>query len=121
MTSAQLKLNLISHSHPNRPLFFTKGQMSCFDTFCISYFKDRDKFSQITEKGLELDKANFAVNGYKVDKEQYLRQTDKDESSSGKAKIKADEVLAVDLSEEDMDNEDMVPLGDRNAILNLDS
>jgi hypothetical protein len=121
MILARSELNLISHSHPNRPLFFTKCQMSCLDTFCILYFKDRDKFSQITEKGLELDKTNFAVNGYKVDKEQYPQQTDKDASSSDKAKMKADEVLAVDLSEEDMDDEDVVPLGDGNAIFNPDS
>jgi hypothetical protein len=42
--------------------------MSCLDTFCISHFEERDEFSRMTEKGLELDKAHFVVNGYKVDK-----------------------------------------------------
>jgi hypothetical protein len=39
----------------------------------MSHFEEREKFSRMTEKGLELDKANFAVNGYKVDEEQYPR------------------------------------------------
>jgi hypothetical protein len=58
--------------------------MSCLDTFCISHFEERDEFSRMTEKGLELDKADFAVNGYEVDKEKYSRQPDKEASSSGK-------------------------------------
>jgi hypothetical protein len=73
MTSARLKLNLISHSHPNRPLIFTKCHMSYLDTFCISYFEEREEFSQMIEKGLELDKANLVVNEFEVDEEQYPR------------------------------------------------
>jgi hypothetical protein len=46
--------------------------MSCLDTFCISHFEERDEFSQKTEKALLLDKADFAVNGYKVDEDRYL-------------------------------------------------
>jgi hypothetical protein len=68
------------------------------------------------EEGLELDKADFAVN-----EEQYPQQPDKVASSSGKAKMKADEVMTVDLSEEDTDNEDVVSLGDKNATLDLDA
>jgi hypothetical protein len=121
MTSTQLKLNLISYSHPNRPLVFTKCQMSCLDTFCISHFEEGDEFSRMTEKGLELDKANFVVNGYKVDEEQYPQQPNKNASSIYKAKIKADEVMTVDLSKEDTDNEDVVSLGDETATLNSDA
>ena len=71
----------------------------------------------MTEKGLELDKANFAINGYKVDELKYPRHPDKDASPSGKGKMKSDEVMTIDLSKEDMDNEDVVPLGDKNATL----
>jgi hypothetical protein len=66
----------------------------------------------MTKKGLEVDKKNFAINGYKVDEEQYPRLPDKDVSSRGKAKMKA-----IDLSKEDMNDEDVVPLGDENATL----
>ena len=44
--------------------------MSCLYTFCILYLKERNKFTQMTEKGLELDKAEFAIYGYEVDEEQ---------------------------------------------------
>ena len=69
------------------------------------------------EKGLELDKTNFAANGYEVDEEQYLQQSDKNASSSSKAKMKAYEVINVDLFEENMDDEDVVLLGNENATL----
>jgi hypothetical protein len=121
MTLARLELNLIGRSHPNQPLIFTKCQMSCLDTFYISHFEERDEFSRMTKKGLELDKADFVVNRYEVDKEQYPRQPDKDASLSYKAKMKAAEVMTVDLAEEDMDNEDLVPLGDENATLDPDA
>ena len=52
--------------------------MSCLNTFCISHFKEREEYSQMTEKGLELDKADFIVNKYKVDELKYLRHHDKD-------------------------------------------
>jgi hypothetical protein len=68
-----------------------------------------------------LDKANFAVNGYEMDEEQYPRQPDKDASSSNKAKMKADEVMTVDLSEENTDDEDVVLLGNKNATLDPDA
>ena len=42
-------------------------------------------------------------------------------SLSSKAKMKADEVMIVDLSKEDMDNEDVVPLGDENTTLDPDA
>jgi hypothetical protein len=86
--------------------------MRCLDTFCISHFEEREEYSRMTEKRLELDKADFAVNGYEVDELKYPRHPDKDASPSGKGKMKADEVMTVDLSDEDMDNEDVVPLGD---------
>jgi hypothetical protein len=91
--------------------------MSCLDIFNISHFEERNEYSRMTEKGLELDKADFAVNGYEVDEEKYPQQPDKDASSSGKEKMKVDEVMIVDLSDEDMDDEDMVPLGEENATL----
>ena len=71
----------------------------------------------MTEKGLELDKVDFAINGYEVDKLKYLQHPDKDASLSRKGKIKADEVMTVDLSDKDMDDEDVVLFGDKNAIL----
>jgi hypothetical protein len=80
--------------------------MSCLDTFCISHFEERKEYSHMTEKGLELDKANFAVNGYEVDKEKYPRHGPKDASSSGKGKMKMDDAMTVDLSEEESDDDD---------------
>jgi hypothetical protein len=95
--------------------------MSCLDTFNISHFEERDEFSQMTEKRLDLDKADFAVNGYEVDEEQYPRQPDKDASSSCKEKMKADEVMIVDLFDEDTDDEEVVPLSEENATLEPDA
>jgi hypothetical protein len=43
--------------------------MSCLETFWISHFEEREEYSRMTKKGLELDKADFAVNGYEVDEE----------------------------------------------------
>jgi hypothetical protein len=91
--------------------------MSCLDTFCISHFEEKEEYSRMTEKGLELDKADFAINGYEVDELKYPQHHDKDASPSEKGKMKADEVMTVDLSDEDMDDEDVVPLGDENATL----
>ena len=73
------------------------------------------------EKELELDKTNFVVNGYEVDEEQYPQQPDKNTSLIYKAKIKADEVMTVDLSEEDIHDENVVSLGDENATLDYDA
>jgi hypothetical protein len=80
--------------------------MSCLDTFCISHFEEREEYSRMTEKGLELDKADFAVNGYEVDEEKFPRQEPKEASSSGKGKMKMDDAMTVDLSEEESDDDD---------------
>ena len=45
--------------------------MSCLDTFCILHFEEREEYSLMTEKGLELDKADFAINVYEIYKEKY--------------------------------------------------
>ena len=45
--------------------------MSYLDTFCISHFEEKDMYSKMAEMGLELDKPDFAVNGYKVDERKY--------------------------------------------------
>jgi hypothetical protein len=80
--------------------------MSCLDTFCISQFEEREEYSRMTEKGLELDKADFAVNGYEVDEEKYPQHRPKDASSSGRGKMKIDDAMTVDLSEEESDDDD---------------
>jgi hypothetical protein len=38
----------------------------------------------MTEKRLKLDKADFVVNGYEVDKEKYPRQLDKEDLRVGR-------------------------------------
>jgi hypothetical protein len=75
--------------------------MSCLDTFCISYFEERDDFIGVTKKGLTLDKADFSEKGYKIDENKYPRNPDKAASSSGKGKKKVDEL--IDLSDDDKD------------------
>jgi hypothetical protein len=80
--------------------------MSCLDTFCISHFEEREEYSRMIEKGLELDKADFAVNGYEVDEEKYPQHGPKDASSSGRGKMKMDDAMTVDLSEEESDDDD---------------
>ena len=67
----------------------------------------------MTEKNMELDKANFAINGYKVDKVKYPRHESKESSSSGRGKMKMDDAMTIDLSEEesDDDDDDLVQLG----------
>jgi hypothetical protein len=75
----------------------------------------------MTEKALLLDKADFAVNGYKVDEERYPRQPDKVASSSGNAKMRADDAMTLVLSEETSDDDDDVPMGDKDATPNLDA
>jgi hypothetical protein len=81
--------------------------MSCLDTFCISHFEEREEYSRMIEKGLELDKADFAVNRYEVDEEKYPRHRPKDASSSGRGKMKMDDSMTVDLSEEESDDDDV--------------
>jgi hypothetical protein len=93
--------------------------MSCLDTFCISHFEEREEYSRMTEKGLELDKVDFAVNGYEVDEEKYPRHGSKDASSSGRGKMKMDDVMTVDLSEEESDDDDDDLLARRISQLNL--
>ena len=89
--------------------------MSYLDTFCTSYFEEKEEYSHMTEKGLELDKADFAINGYEVDKVKYPQQGCKEPSSSDRKKIKMDDTMMIDLSEEesDDDNDDdkLVQLG----------
>ena len=48
--------------------------MSYLDTFCISHFEEKKECSDMVEKGLELDKADFAVTGYEVDEKKYPQQ-----------------------------------------------
>jgi hypothetical protein len=95
--------------------------MSCLDTFYLSYFEEREEYSRMTEKGLELDKADFVVNGYEVDKLKYPQHPDKDASPSGKGKMRADEVMTIDLSDDETDEENVVPLDDENATLDPDT
>jgi hypothetical protein len=53
--------------------------MSCLDTFCISHFEEREEYSCMTEKDLELDKAGFVVNGYEVDEDEESNDDDDDD------------------------------------------
>jgi hypothetical protein len=92
--------------------------MSCLDTFCISHFKERDEFSRMIEKALLLDKADFAVNRYEVDEDRYPRQLDKVASSSGNARMRADDTMTLILPEETSDDDDDVPMGDKDATPN---
>ena len=80
--------------------------MSCLDTFCISNFEERKEYSRMIEKDLELDMADFAVNGYKVDEVKYPQHRPKEPSSSSKGKIKMDDAMIIDLSENESDNDD---------------
>jgi hypothetical protein len=96
-------------------------QMSCLDTFCISHFEERDKLSRMTEKALLLDKADFAVNGYEVDEDCYPRQPDKVASSSGNARMRADDAMTLVLPESSSDDYDDVPMGDEDATPNPDA
>jgi hypothetical protein len=94
--------------------------MSCLDTFCISHFEERDEFSRMIEKALLLDKADFAVNMYEVDEESYPRQPDKVASSSGNARMRADDAMTLVLPKETSDDDDDVPMGDEDATPNHD-
>jgi hypothetical protein len=96
-------------------------QMSCLDTFCISHFKERDKFSRMTEKALLLDKADFAVNGYEVDEERYPRQPDKVLSSGGNTRMRADDAMTLVLPKESSDDNDDSPMGDDDATPHPDA
>ena len=57
-------------------------------------------------KGLELDKVDFAVNGYKVDKVKYPQQGSKEPSSSSKKKMKMDDTMTINLSKEEFDDDE---------------
>jgi hypothetical protein len=96
-------------------------QMSCLDTFCISHFEERDKFSRMTEKALLLDKADFAVNRYEVDEERYPQQLDKVASSSGNARMRADDAMTLVLLEETSDDDDDSSMGDEDATPHPDA
>ena len=84
--------------------------MSCLDTFYILHFEEREEYSRMTEKGLELNKADFSINGYKVDKVKYPRYRLKEPFSSGRGKIKMDDAMMIDLSKEESDD-NLVQLG----------
>jgi hypothetical protein len=75
----------------------------------------------MTEKALLLDKADFAVNGYEVDEDRYPRQPDKVASSSGNARMRADDAMTLVLPEETSDDDDDSPIGDEDATPNLDA
>jgi hypothetical protein len=96
-------------------------QMSCLDTFCISHFEERDEFSRMIEKALLLDKADFAVNGYEVDEDRYPRQPDKVASSSGNARMRADDAMTLVLSKETSDDDDDSPMGNEDATPHPDA
>ena len=93
--------------------------MSCLDAFCISYFEEREEYSCMRKKGLELNKADFAVNGYEVDEVKYPRHGPKEPSLSSKKKMKMDNTLTIDMSKEESndedDNDDGVQLGQENT------
>jgi hypothetical protein len=95
--------------------------MSYLDKFCISHSEERNKFIGMTEKGLQLDKADFNVNSYKVDEDQYPRNLDKAASLSGKGKMKADEVMVDVPSNKDTEEENVVALGDDVATFEPDA
>ena len=63
-------------------------------------------YSKMAEIGMELDKADFAVNGYEVDERKYPRQGPKEPSTSGAKKMKVDDTLMIDLSEEESSDSD---------------
>jgi hypothetical protein len=75
----------------------------------------------MTEKALQLDKADFAVNRYEVDEDRYPRQLDKVASSSGNARMRADDAMTLVLPEETSDDLDDVPIGDEDATPNPDA
>ena len=61
-------------------------QMSYLDTFCSANFEKRDKFNQVTKKGLLLGKVDFSKKGYKIDRQRFSCNPDKWALSSGKGK-----------------------------------
>jgi hypothetical protein len=75
----------------------------------------------MTEKALLLDKADFAVNGYEVDEERYPQQPNKVASSSGNARMRADDAMTLVLPEETSNDDDDVPMGDKDATPNPDA
>lgn len=71
----------------------------------------------MTKKGLLLDKVDFAVNGYEVDKQKYLWNPNKGASSNDKDKKKVDEVMDNDQSNKDMEEEKDVVTVDNNIVI----
>ena len=85
-------------------------------------------YSKMAEISLKLDKADFAVNGYEVDKRKYPRQGPKEPSTSRRTTMIADDAFMIDLSEEESDssnsNAEIVQLGQEgigNQLLSLES
>jgi hypothetical protein len=67
--------------------------MSCLDILCVSYFKERDDFICMIEKGLMLDKRDFAKKGYEIDEDQLPRNPRKTAFSSGRGKQNIDVIM----------------------------
>ena len=69
----------------------------------------------MAEVGLQLNKADFAVNGYVVDKRKYPRQGPKEPSTSGRRKTTAEQPLTMDESDDESDDvndgDDLLQLG----------
>ena len=96
--------------------------MSSLYTFCISNAEEKDDYSEMADRGLDLDRADFAVSGYEVDERRYPRQGPKEPSSSGKKVMKADDAI-VNLSEStsSSDDDDMSDLGQANPVQEIPS
>ena len=85
-------------------------------------------YSKMAEIGLKLNKADFAINEYEVDKRKYPRQGPKEPSTSGRTTMIADDAFMIDLSKEESDisdpNAKIIQLGQEgtgNQLVSLES
>ena len=78
-------------------------------------------YSKMAKMGLELDKADFIVNRYEVDKRKYPRQEPKEPSMSGRKKMRVGDALTIDLFEEESDDvndgDNLLQLGQVNTAV----
>ena len=97
--------------------------MRYLDTFCNSYFEEKNEFIQVLEKELLLDMVDFAINGYVVNERMHPYNPMKATLSSGKRKKKVDNYinLSNDNFGDKMTMEDEINTIDDNHIFNEES
>jgi hypothetical protein len=71
--------------------------------FCIFHVEEKEEFIRVIKKGLQLVKADFAINNHVVNEQRNFQNLVKAESTINKDKTKVGEVMDNDDSDKEME------------------